>query len=163
VHHVVKADDRDKRARLQHDQPAVGEAGDGVADHLRKDDPFEHLAAGQAVGLRRLDLPARNSEDGTAEGFRQERAEDEPQCHGARHERVDVDIARAHPVSDCIDRDLAAVKDQQHQDEFRHTTDQCRVDVGSAPRRSGTRKLRSGADHAEDAGRQQRDDRHAER
>ena len=62
-----EAGDRDQRQFLQRELPDVAEAGDRVAQHLRRDDAAEHQHGVHADGVRGLELAARERRVGAAE------------------------------------------------------------------------------------------------
>ena len=97
VEELGEADDADQRRVLEEDQPEIGEAGQRDRQHQRDDDAAEPQQRRHAVGARRLDLAARDGEDGAAEHLRLVGALHDAEHADRRGEAADLDLAEAEP------------------------------------------------------------------
>src|SRR5260370_20493224 len=84
---------RDQRRFLEDELPDIAHAGQGEAQHLRRDDAAEHEEGPHADGLRGFDLAARYGEKGAAKDLGLVGAGDDADRERAGEEGVDAEEA----------------------------------------------------------------------
>ncbi|MNC42467.1 hypothetical protein D3C75_912830 [compost metagenome] len=120
---------------------------------MRHLDAEEHLAVAHAIRHARFGLAFRNTEERTAEGFRQVGTKDEAQGTDTRDQRIQVDVVfiteqRRNPVDDV----LPAVEDQQDQDQVRNTTNHRGIQIAQPGQPAHRRQAQRHTDQAEHDG-----------
>ena len=127
VEELGKADDADQRGVLQEDHPEIAEAGQRDRQHRGDHHAPQPQEGRHAVGARRLDLPARDGQDGAAQHLRLIGALHDPEHADGRGKAADLDLAEAQPGEQRGDPARAGVIEQDDEEQLRHGADEGRV------------------------------------
>ncbi len=144
---------RNQRGGLGQYQPVVGEARNGQTDHLRHQNPEEHLETAHAVGHAGFCLTFGDRHEGAAEGFRQVRTEDEAQGADTGGQRVQVDVVvKAEHRRHAVEQVLTTVENQQDQYQIGNTADHRGIQVAQPGQPANRRQTQCHADQAQKDG-----------
>jgi hypothetical protein len=111
-------------------------------------------------GQASLALALGHRQNGTAKSLGQIRAKDKADGEHARQKWRDVNVSPALGFGQFVDADLTAVKNQQHQHQLWHATNQRGVDLGAVAGYARATELGTGTHQSKHAGNGQRRGRH---
>src|SRR5258708_31362037 len=141
---------RDQRRFLEDELPDIAHAGQGEAQHLRRDDAAEHEEGPHADGLGGFDLAARYGEKGAAKDLGLVGAGDDADGERAGEEGVDADEAlRAERPADRRQGGAAAEIEEIDDEEIRNAAQHRRVGAAEQTRAQRAGQLGPGAEATE--------------